>query len=223
MLQQGSEIVHQSLSAQLANALEKDILNGVYVPGQRLTETELSERFKVSRSPLREALYALESRGFLEKEPYKGMRVVQVTTEEAMEIFVIRANLESLAVSLTIQRQDQATLERVKHIHEELKKAATVNDTEKYYELNLLFHKSFHQGCGNNRLIKMLKDFNKKTQRYRREYFKTSNQMKKSLKSHQKLIDYFEQNKPDEAEKYRKETLIRNSKVLVNKIHKNSQ
>ncbi len=213
-----SEIIHNSYSDQVADVIEEDILNGIYEPGQRITETMLSARFNISRSPLREALQKLEYEGYLEKEPYKGYRVVRATPEEVMNIFVIRANLESLAVYLAVQKQDPDILKRLEDLHEQMKEAAADNDSSRYYDANWRFHLTFHDGCNNRQLQSLLENFFKQTQRYRREYFKTEGQMERSLVSHSTLISYFREGKAEAAEKYRKDTLLRNADILIKKV-----
>ena len=74
------------------------ILDGLYRPGDRLLEADLAEKFHVSRSPVREALQALEGEGTLLATPYSGAMVRPLSAAEASEIGQIRLNLISLAV-----------------------------------------------------------------------------------------------------------------------------
>ncbi len=69
-------------------------------PGERIIEDARCKTLGVSRSPLREAFRILESMGFVTREPRKGISVAEVTPEEAENIHLMRANLESLAVYL---------------------------------------------------------------------------------------------------------------------------
>ena len=62
--------------AQVVNELGRAIIAGEYEPGAALTEPELARRYGVSRAPLREALRRLEERQLLERNPYRGMRVI---------------------------------------------------------------------------------------------------------------------------------------------------
>jgi DNA-binding GntR family transcriptional regulator len=74
------------------------VLDGAYKPGERLLEADLAAEFKVSRSPVREALLALESEGTLVAGPYSGALVRPLTAAEASEIAEIRLALIALAV-----------------------------------------------------------------------------------------------------------------------------
>jgi DNA-binding GntR family transcriptional regulator len=74
------------------------ILDGLYGPGDRLMEADLAEKFHVSRSPVREALQALESEGTVVATPYSGAMVRPLSTAEIDEIAEIRLTLISLAL-----------------------------------------------------------------------------------------------------------------------------
>jgi DNA-binding GntR family transcriptional regulator len=73
------------------------ILDETFKPGERLPEAGLGEMFKVSRSPVREALFALESEGTVIMEPYKGAILKPLSPEEALDIAELRLTLISLA------------------------------------------------------------------------------------------------------------------------------
>ncbi len=75
---------------QLAEMIRRTILEEQFCPGDRLTEAELSEQFKVSRSPVREALLALEKEGSVVLLPYRGAIVTALSAEEAEEIAELR-------------------------------------------------------------------------------------------------------------------------------------
>ena len=80
------------------NQIRAAILDGLYKPGDRLMEADLAEQFHVSRSPVREALQALESEGTLSATPYAGAIVRPLSAAEASEIADIRLGLISLAL-----------------------------------------------------------------------------------------------------------------------------
>jgi DNA-binding GntR family transcriptional regulator len=74
------------------------ILDGLYKPGERLLEADVAGKFKVSRSPVREALQALESEGTLSAAPYSGALVRPLSPAEIQEIAEIRLAFIALAV-----------------------------------------------------------------------------------------------------------------------------
>jgi DNA-binding GntR family transcriptional regulator len=82
----------------LINRIREAILDGVYKPGDRLLEADLAATFKVSRSPVREALQALESEGTLFAAPYAGALVRPLSPAEIAEIAEVRLALIALAI-----------------------------------------------------------------------------------------------------------------------------
>lgn len=89
--------------------LKKTILEGEFQAGDRLIERELAAKLKISRTPIREALFRLESQGFVKTVPRKGVVVSDVSENEVIEVFTILASLEVLAVKLAAQKMDNET------------------------------------------------------------------------------------------------------------------
>jgi DNA-binding GntR family transcriptional regulator len=89
--------------------LKKTILEGEFQAGDRLIERELAAKLKISRTPIREALFRLESQGFVKTVPRKGVVVSDISENEVIEVFTILASLEVLAVKLAAQKMDNET------------------------------------------------------------------------------------------------------------------
>ncbi len=84
----------------LALALEEAIVSGEIAPGTVLRQEQLSEQYRVSRTPVREALRRLAALGLVSFVPNRGVRVRTLSREELREAFLVRAELESLATEL---------------------------------------------------------------------------------------------------------------------------
>ena len=85
-----------SLADQVFDVIERDILNGTYERGEFLTETGLSDRLGVSRTPVREAIRRLCQEHLLEVTKH-GLQVVGVSPEDIRDIYEIRYRIEGLA------------------------------------------------------------------------------------------------------------------------------
>lgn len=92
-----------SVSVAVMERLRAEILAGEFKPGERLYEVPLSERFGVSRTPVRSALQALASDGLLEYSPNRGYSVRMFATTDIIEAYEIRAVLEGLAARRAAQ------------------------------------------------------------------------------------------------------------------------
>ncbi len=98
---------------EISLVLEEAIVSGELEPGRVLRQEELSERFDVSRTPVREALRRLAALGLVSFVPNRGVRVRTITLDELREAFLVRAELESLATEIATPKLTEADLEEL--------------------------------------------------------------------------------------------------------------
>ncbi len=201
-------IKHKSLVEHIAQAIEQQILEGTLKPGQRIIEGTLCKALGVSRSPVREAFRIMESEGFLTAEPRKGISVARITPEDLKDIYLIRANLESLAVHLAVKKQNPQVLEKLKKLHDQMIQVADKKNIKTYFHLNLKFHEVMTQACENKRLIQLINTFFKQTMRYRLEVLSVPGWMNSSLKDHTAIIQSFEAGDAEKAQSLRKNMIL---------------
>ena len=96
---------------QIYARIRQEILSGSIKPGSQVLEGRMAKQFKVSRTPVREALHALEMEGFVESFPRVGYRVREITWAETMEIYELRAVLEPLGARKAIENSDQTYID----------------------------------------------------------------------------------------------------------------
>jgi DNA-binding GntR family transcriptional regulator len=94
----------------IALVIEEAIVSGELEPGTVLRQEQLSERFGVSRTPIREALRRLAALGLVSFVPNRGVRVRTISREELHEAFLVRAELESLATELAATKMTEESL-----------------------------------------------------------------------------------------------------------------
>lgn len=93
-----------SVAARVTQQVRADIIFGRISPGTRLTEKLLSQRYEVSRVPVRECLRALEAEGLVEVRPYAGATVVRPDLQDAQTLFEVRQALEAELVRRAARR-----------------------------------------------------------------------------------------------------------------------
>src|SRR5437660_5453427 len=98
---------------EIALLLEDEIVSGAIEAGVVLRQEQLSERFGVSRTPIREALRRVAALGLVSFVPNRGVRVRTLSHEELREAFLVRSELESLVTELAAQRMTRADLEEL--------------------------------------------------------------------------------------------------------------
>src|SRR5262249_46381935 len=100
-------------AGRVREMIEEGIVTGRYPPGMRLDETGLAERFEVSRTPLREALFQLASEGLVEMTPRRGTVVAEITPHRMVEMFEVMAELEAMCGRLAARRMSSSEQERL--------------------------------------------------------------------------------------------------------------
>jgi DNA-binding GntR family transcriptional regulator len=222
MLSQTLGLLHKNLVQTIVENIEDRIVQGDLKPGERLTEQTMCSALNVSRSPLREAFRILENQGFLVNNARKGVFVSALTRKEAVDIYTIRANLESLATYLAVKSEDPELAQKLREILNEMKDAVKCKDSERFLSNNFMFHETLILFCGNNLLIEMLRRFNKQTARYRAMILSTPGKTAESIKNHEALINSIEEGDAAKAEIIRKESILNNIE-LVEKIFKDKK
>ena len=93
---------HQTLSDNVAGLIRKMIFNGTLKPGERINQAQLAETLNISRGPIREALRMLQNEGLIKHETNRGTFVTTLSSQDAYEIYTLRALLEGEAAQLAI-------------------------------------------------------------------------------------------------------------------------
>ena len=124
-----------------------------YVPGDRLVESELADRFGVSRTPIREALQRLETQGLLTRDG-RSLIVASLDHTQMAELYVVRGELEGLAARLAARH---ATPEEVGVLRDLLARdVAHLDDPDAMSRANRRFHKQIHLASHNRFLVQQL-------------------------------------------------------------------
>ena len=126
---------------------------GVYKPGDRLVESELAERFGVSRTPIREALQRLETHSLLVRDG-RSLIVAALDHNQLAELYIVRAELEGLAARLAARH---ATDEEIRVLRDMIEAdRALIGDPEAMSRANRRFHKQLHLASHNRYLVQQL-------------------------------------------------------------------
>jgi DNA-binding GntR family transcriptional regulator len=124
--------------------------SGVYKPGDRLVESDLADRFGVSRTPIREALQRLETQSLLTRDG-RSLIVSSLDHSQMAELYIVRAELEGLAANLAAKH---ATIKVLQDMVDSDRKL--ISDPSSLARSNRRFHKQIHLASHNRFLIKQL-------------------------------------------------------------------
>ncbi len=138
--------IYRTLPEQIAARLRQDVLSSKLKPGDPLREIDLSERFGVSRGPVREAFRQLTQQGLLVLEPNKGVRVAQNPSDEVRPLVVeLRRTIECFVLESIFERITEADIELWEEILADIRQACERNDVDALTEHDLRFHQAIIQ------------------------------------------------------------------------------
>lgn len=126
---------------------------GVYKPGDRLVESDLAERFGVSRTPVREALQRLETQSLLARDG-RSLIVASLDHNQMAELYVVRRELEGLAASLAARHANEEEVRILRDMVDA--DNALVDDAPALTRANRRFHKQVHLASHNRYLVQQL-------------------------------------------------------------------
>jgi DNA-binding GntR family transcriptional regulator len=141
-----------TLRAQIAERLRAAILAGDIPPGAALVETALSQRFQVSRGPLREALRQLIEEGLVVTVPYTGTHVASLSVEDVREIYSLRTALEIFAIEQVWERRDARFRAELVRRNDALVGTIDAGDDRRSIEAELAFHGLVYEASGHHLL-----------------------------------------------------------------------
>lgn len=158
----------RSLTGWATEALRQAILNGHLKAGDRLDQDAIAAELEVSRTPLREAIAALEAEGLLESEPHRGVFVAKVSDTEIREIFAVRAVLEAEVARQVANSIPDDVLDQLEMMLREAQQAYDAGDHVAQFEADSCFHETLCEFCENRLLAEVLQGVNNRINLVRR-------------------------------------------------------
>jgi DNA-binding GntR family transcriptional regulator len=180
----GQKTLADEIRLQLAN----EIVRGALAPGATLDETELARRFKVSRTPVREALRQLAASGLIETRPHRGSVVSRPVAGQLTFMFEAMAELEGLCAGLAAERMIAAERRALAASHEALRALIASGDPQRYHEINETFHSTVYAGAHNSYLAEITVATRVRVQPFRRAQFRNLGRLAKSHVEHERVV-----------------------------------
>ena len=121
----------------------------------------------VSRSPVREALRALERDGLVTLTPGRGACVADLTPEEVDDVYAVRGRLGGLLFSLAARHITEAALDRLDQVVGEMQRVVADADIQRYFLLDLDFEEQVMEACPNKKLVVVWRNLGRPILRFR--------------------------------------------------------
>ena len=173
---------------RIRETLEQAILLGELADGERLDETRLAARFRVSRTPVREALSRLAATGLVEHVPHRGAFARVPDAAEVAEMFEVMAELEALCARLAAARARPVDLARLEGLVEACERAAADGDADHYYRENERLHGALYALSGNAFLAGEAARLQRRLQAHRRLQLRAPRRIDDSVAEHRAIL-----------------------------------
>lgn len=177
-----------TLAVHLVEQLRQLIFDGDLEPGSRLQEAELSQRFGVSRTPLREALKLLTAEGLITFQPNRGATVTQLSLDELAETFPVMGVLEALAGELAARHASESDLEELRQLHDEIVERYESRDLKTYFSANQRFHERLVDAAHNETLASHYHQLAGRVRRARYRANLSHERWAQSVEEHRQII-----------------------------------
>ena len=188
------------LRDEIRDQLIEQILNGKLAPGERIVEMRIAQQFGVSQAPVREALRDLDLLGFVVSSPFRGAIVRQISVEELVQLYPIRAVLEGLAARHAASRIDPATLKKLEGLLATMRTAAARGDHRRAVEADFAFHLTIVEASG-NRLLQQIWDRMRLATTTFLTVSKSHHSLREIVERHAAVVDALRTKDPDAAER----------------------
>lgn len=178
-----------TLRAQTLTTLRRAIVDGRFLPGERLVERDLCSRLGVSRTLVREALRSLESEGLVLNTAQRGPAVVTLTATEASQVYQAREAVEGMACQIFATRATAADTDRLDQALAALTQAVAANNRAAALTAKTRFYDSLMSGAGNPVLHDMARQLRARAAILRATSMSGSERTRQSLVEMQAITD----------------------------------
>jgi DNA-binding GntR family transcriptional regulator len=188
----GRRVSSETQAEKLRRTIEEMIVSGALQPGDRVDEADLAARFKVSRTPVREALKTLAATGLLEVRPRQGAVVARISIPVLLEMFQMMGALEGLCARLAARRATLPQKAALREVHERLIEALANGDPEQFYAINSEFHDLLYDAAHTHFLADQTRALRRRVSVYRRRVTHQPGRMAATIGEHERIIEAIE-------------------------------
>jgi DNA-binding GntR family transcriptional regulator len=182
----------------IVRKLEEDVVLGRRHPRERLVEQDLCTAFDTHRGDIRLALFELEKRGIVERIPNRGAIVRDLKPGEVSEIYLVREELEVMAVRILPFPVAPSDIVRLETVQREHGKAVDAGDLLAVFHSNVQFHRALFGLCGNHCLIETIENLAQKVSGIRSYAYANPGALNEARQDHIAMIEALRHSRRDE-------------------------
>ncbi|MEH7118428.1 GntR family transcriptional regulator [Neobacillus vireti] len=169
--------------------IKQKIMDGIFMPSQKLVESELSELIGVSRNTVKKALLKLEQENLVALEENKGATIKSFSLDEIVNYLEIREVLEGLIAKTAAVNISDPKLKKLEETVEKMKENLDHNRFDEYSKCNLLFHNIIYEASSNIEAVEMVNKIKTQLQRLRIKTILVPGRTQESFREHQKILN----------------------------------
>src|SRR6266436_8061763 len=180
-----------SLHDEILGTLRNHIVEGNIADGARISERQLCEMLKISRTPLREALKVLAAEGLVDLLPNRGARVRQLSERELGELFDVMGGLEGLAGRLACENITDHEIAEIERLHYEMYGFYLRRDMHGYFRLNQSIHQKIVEASRNAALLATYANFAGRIRRirYSANFARKRERWGEAMREHEMILE----------------------------------
>jgi DNA-binding GntR family transcriptional regulator len=188
------------LKEQAYGELKRRILELEYPPGSFLAERKLASELRMSKTPVKAALERLESEGFIAVSPQQGIVVRELTIDEIVDQYEIRAALESYVLRTVAGRLTEAQIARLRANLQAQSRVRATDSARAAVAVDADFHLLFAEFLGNREILRTMENLRQKMQRIIMQVFHLNPQrIRTSLEEHTAIVELVIAGRGDQA------------------------
>jgi DNA-binding GntR family transcriptional regulator len=184
---------------EVAGVLREAILNGMLPANSWLREAEVARELNVSRTPVRDAFRILASEGLLVINANQGAMVSAMSSDDVLELSIVRATLEGLAARLAARRGQQQCATEFAELIPQIKRAGEERDLASLSRLNSQFHVVVRDAAGNRYLERILAQLQNVVRRFPDPTLELPGRIEESVNEHVELAEAISAGNAEEA------------------------
>jgi DNA-binding GntR family transcriptional regulator len=177
------------LHDEVVGKLRGMIMRCELLPGSRVSERKLCDRFGISRTPLREALKVLAASGLVEIWPNRGARISPLRAAEVADVFDVLALLERRAGELAASHLDARGLAGLQRLHKRLILHAGLKQQESALKVDLQIHRTLVKAAGSATLLSVHDEIAIKVERARYIVGASPERVHEAMQEHERILE----------------------------------
>lgn len=185
----------KSDAVEIAFTFIRDQINRYELkPGDVVSDSAITQKLSMSRTPVREAIQLLTQAGLIEKRNSKFL-VTRIPLDVIVNVFEVREALEVLAARNIMRRGGLTENQRaeLRHLHEQFSKSLENRNLESNFHPDSIFHSKIVEFSGNSIAINLMKDLELRSERIRWLSILTPDRYKASYREHEQILDALEE------------------------------